>query len=206
VIRLIEGTLRQRGIDAVIVSCGGVGYRLRAPAPVLAKLGAEGEQVTLWVHTHVREDAIQLYGFSSADQLQLFEVLIGLSGVGAKLGLAILSTLAPRQLATAVNTGDVATLTAVPGIGKRTAERLLVDLRDRLGGVIGGGSAGAGGGAISDAAQRMAADLASGLANLGFKSKAVGKVVSDLVGDGSGDLSELFQEAIARLAKTGKGG
>jgi holliday junction DNA helicase RuvA len=206
VIRLIEGTLRHRGIDEVIVSCAGVGYRLRVPAPVLAKLGAQGEQVTLWVHTHVREDAMALYGFSSADQLKLFEVLIGLSGVGAKLGLAILSTLAPRQLATAVSMGDVATLTAVPGIGKRTAERLLVDLRDRLGGVIGTSSPAGSAGAISDAAQRMAADLASGLANLGFKSKAVGKVVADLVGDGSGDLSELFQEAIARLAKTGKTG
>ncbi len=129
----LRGTLLDRpSTGEVIVEVHGVGYRASVPANVLAGLGAPGSEVFLHVHTHVREDAIVLYGFAHADERRCFEALLGAHGVGPSLALAILSALSPAALSTAVLEDDVETLCLVPGVGKKTAARLLLELKARL--------------------------------------------------------------------------
>jgi holliday junction DNA helicase RuvA len=133
VIGWLAGSLLARSGDGeVLVDVGGVGYRVTVPAPLFASLGEPGAQVGLHVHTHVREDAIVLYGFAAADDRRCFEALIGAHGVGPALALAILSSLTPDDLARAVLVEDLATLCAVPGVGRKTAARMVLDLRSKL--------------------------------------------------------------------------
>lgn len=129
----LRGTFAARPADAeVLVDVGGVGYRLTVSAPTAASLGSVGADVYLYVHTHVREDAIVLYGFLHDDERRCFEVLLGAHGVGPALALAILSQLSPAALTTALLEEDADALCAVPGVGRKTAARLLIDLRSRL--------------------------------------------------------------------------
>ncbi len=129
----LRGTLLDRpSTGEVIVEVGGVGYRASVPTNVQAGLGPVGSEVFLHVHTHVREDAIVLYGFAHADERRCFEALLGAHGVGPSLALAILSALSPAALSTAVLEDDVDTLCLVPGVGKKTAARLLLELTARL--------------------------------------------------------------------------
>jgi Holliday junction DNA helicase RuvA len=133
VIGSLRGTLLERPTTGeVIVDVHGVGYRASVPTSVLASLGTVGSDVFLHVHTHVREDAIVLYGFAHADERRCFEALLGAHGVGPALALAILSALSPAALSTAVLEDDVDTLCLVPGVGKKTAARLLLELKARL--------------------------------------------------------------------------
>jgi holliday junction DNA helicase RuvA len=133
VIGSLRGTLLERPTTGeVIVEVHGVGYRASVPTSVLASLGSVGSDVFLHVHTHVREDAIVLYGFAHADERRCFEALLGAHGVGPALALAILSALSPAALSTAVLEDDVDTLCLVPGVGKKTAARLLLELKARL--------------------------------------------------------------------------
>lgn len=129
----LRGTFVARpGESEVIVEVGGVGYRLTVSTPTAASLGSIGSDVYLYVHTHVREDAIILYGFLHDDERRCFEVLLGAHGVGPALALAILSQLSPAALTTALLEEDLGALCAVPGVGRKTAARLLIDLRSRL--------------------------------------------------------------------------
>jgi holliday junction DNA helicase RuvA len=133
----VIGSLRGELLDRpapgeVIVEVGGVGYRVSVPTSFMAAMGAPGSPVFLHVHTHVREDAIVLYGFAHADERRCFEALLGAHGVGPSLALAILSAMSPAALSTAVLEDDVDTLCAVPGVGKKTAARLLLELKARL--------------------------------------------------------------------------
>ncbi len=129
----LRGTLLDRpSTGEVIVEVQCVGYRVSVPTNVLAGLGAPGSEIFLHVHTHVREDAIVLYGFAHADERRCFEALLGAHGVGPSLALAILSALSPAALSTAVLEDDVDTLCLVPGVGKKTAARLLLELKARL--------------------------------------------------------------------------
>ena len=129
----LRGTFAARPADSeVMVDVGGVGYRLTVSAPTAASLGSVGSDVYLYVHTHVREDAIVLYGFLHDDERRCFEVLLGAHGVGPALALAILSQLSPATLTTALLEEDADALCAVPGVGRKTAARLLIDLRSRL--------------------------------------------------------------------------
>ncbi len=129
----LRGTLLERPTAGeVIVEVQGVGYRASVPTSVLASLGGAGSEVFLHVHTHVREDAIVLYGFAHADERRCFEALLGAHGVGPALALSILSSLSPAALSTAVLEDDVDTLCLVPGVGKKTAARLLLELKARL--------------------------------------------------------------------------
>jgi Holliday junction DNA helicase RuvA len=118
--------------DEVIVDVGGVGYRVSVPTSVASSLGRASGEVRLHVHTHVREDAIVLYGFAHADERRCFEALLGAHGIGPTLALSILSSLSPAALSTAVLEDDAATLCAVPGVGRKTAARLLLELKARL--------------------------------------------------------------------------
>jgi len=129
----LRGTLLERPEPGeVIIDVQGVGYRVSVPTSVAASVGAAGNEVRLHVHTHVREDAIILYGFAHADERRCFEALLGAHGVGPTLALAILSSLSPAALSTAVLEDDAATLCAVPGVGRKTAARLLLELKARL--------------------------------------------------------------------------
>lgn len=131
-IAYLRGQLLDKDVDSVVVDVHGVGYRVSVSQTSLATLPAVGAQVQLRIHTHVREDALLLYGFTSADEEQLFHHLTTVSGVGPKLALNILSGMPPSELATALAHGEHARLTKISGVGKKTAERLVVELSDKL--------------------------------------------------------------------------
>jgi len=131
-IATLEGILEYRGNDSVIINVGGIGFRLYVPGSTLSQLGAVKGKVSLYTHLHVREDNISLYGFASSDELDLFKNLISVSGVGSKVALALLSALNPEQLVMAITSGDIDLISQTPGIGKKMASRLVVELRGKL--------------------------------------------------------------------------
>jgi holliday junction DNA helicase RuvA len=135
-IALISGAVAVRRADHVIVDCGGVGYKLAVSAETLSHVPAVGNTVTLHAHLIVRDDALTLYGFATESERELFLMLLGVQAVGPKVALAVLSAGPPRQLLAAVAGGDAARLQAVPGIGKRTAERIIVELREKVDGAL----------------------------------------------------------------------
>jgi Holliday junction DNA helicase RuvA len=135
VIALLQGEVAVRRADHVVVSCGGVGYRLAVSAETLRHVPKLGEPVVLHTHLIVRDDALLLYGFATEEERDLFLLLIGVQSVGPKMALAVLSGGSPRDLLGAVAAGDTARLQAAPGIGKRTAERIVVELREKVGGL-----------------------------------------------------------------------
>lgn len=164
-IALLRGTLAEKHPNQAIVDVGGVGYDVTIPVSTFSALPQPGRQVELRVHTHVRDDAIALYGFASAAEKTLFEKLISVSGIGPKLAITILSGLAAPDLAGAIRSGRVEMLVRIPGVGKKTAERVVLELRDKLEGVAGAEPA-AGppeAGALSPVSQ----DVLSALINLG---------------------------------------
>lgn len=131
-IAFLRGVLLDKHPNQIIVDVGGVGYELTIPVSTFSALAEPGSEVRLRVHTHVREDAISLFGFHTADEKSLFEKLISVSGIGPKLAVTVLSGLAAPDLIAAIRAGDVATLVRVPGIGKKTAERMVLELREKL--------------------------------------------------------------------------
>jgi len=131
-IATLEGTLEYRGNDSITVNVGGIGFRLFVPGSTLSQLGAVKGKVSLYTHLHVREDNISLYGFASSEELALFKNLISVSGVGSKLALSILSAFSPEQVVMAITSGDIDTLSQAPGIGKKMAGRLVVELKGKL--------------------------------------------------------------------------
>jgi Holliday junction DNA helicase RuvA len=134
-IALLEGTVAVRRADHVVVSCAGVGYRLAVSAETLRHVPRVGSATTIFTHLIVRDDALLLYGFATEEERDLFLLLIGVQSVGPKMALAVLSGGTPRDLLSAVAAGDTARLQAAPGIGKRTAERIVVELREKVGAV-----------------------------------------------------------------------
>ena len=162
-IALVRGTVAVRRADHVVIEAQGVGYRLAVSAETLRRVPAQGSTVTLHSHLVVRDDALALYGFATEEERDLFLLLIGVQSVGPKVALAVLSGGTPRELVTALANGDVPRLQATPGIGKRTAERIIVELREK----VAGSAAGAAEIVItrSDDPRRLARD---GLVELGF--------------------------------------
>jgi len=178
-IALVRGTLAYKSIDHVIIDVGGVGYRLTIPLSTFYSLPETGE-VSLFTHTHVREDALLLYGFLSIEEKELFIILIGISGVGPKLAVNILSHIPTGDLRRAIATGDVKRLSGLPGIGKKTAERLVLELKDKVGPIdqlpassdttsVAGPTAGA-----------LVNDVISALVNLGYKENMARKVLENM--------------------------
>ena len=129
----LNGKLEALGSDWAVINVGGIGFQVHMPTSTLSTLGTIGEEVRLHTHLHIREDNATLYGFASAEELQLFQTLIGVSGIGPKLALSILSAMAVDKLTMAIATGSTHLLTEVPGIGKKTAERLILELKDKIG-------------------------------------------------------------------------
>ncbi len=128
----LRGVLVDRGTESIVLDVGGVGYQVAVTPRTLVGLPGIGEEVVLHTHLHVREDQLALFGFETVADKALFSMLLGVSGIGPKVGLAILATMTPDQLQIAVVSGDVTALTAVPGIGKRSAEKLMVELRPKM--------------------------------------------------------------------------
>jgi Holliday junction DNA helicase RuvA len=136
VIALISGKVAVRRGDHVVIDCGGVGYRLAVSAETLKQVPAAGREVMLHTHLVVRDDALALYGFATEAERDLFLMLLGVQSVGPKVALAVLSGAPPRELLRVVAGGDVARLQAAPGVGKRTAERIIVELREKVGAAL----------------------------------------------------------------------
>jgi Holliday junction DNA helicase RuvA len=203
VIGSLRGTLLDRGAGEVLVEVGGVGYTVVVAPTTAVSLGAIGDEVFVWVHHHVREDAETLYGFGGRDEKATFVALIGAHGVGPALALAILSVHAPAALARILADDDVAALCLVPGVGKKTAARLLVELKARLDVPIGDAVAvavGANGGGPASAPSPHA-DVREALGGLGYSLDEVRVATADLPDDG--DAATLLRLALAKLAAGG---
>jgi Holliday junction DNA helicase RuvA len=174
VIAHLRGRILEKQPTRVVVDVAGVGYDVAVPLSTFYGLGEPGAEVALRVHTHVREDALALYGFATALELDLFNRLISISGIGPKLALAVLSGIEPPDLVAAIERGDVARLTAIPGVGKKTSERIVLELRDRLprahAAAVPAGGAAADGLIVRD-------DLLSALMNLGYHRPLAEKAV-----------------------------
>ena len=189
----LHGRILEKQPNRVIVDVGGVGYDVLVPLSTFYVCGDAGATVTLHTHTHVREDQLALYGFATTLELTMFEKLIGVSGIGPKLGLAVLSGIEPRELAAAITRNDVARLTAIPGVGKKTAERMCVELRDRLPKTIDA--------APASPADALREDLVSALANLGYHRQAIDKVLDTLLPSASAKATARFEDALRAALK-----
>lgn len=192
----IRGRLLEKHPTHLIVDVGGVGYHLAVPLSTFYDVGEPGAEVALRVHTHVREDALLLFGFLTALERDLFERLIAVSGVGPRLALAVLSGIEPQGLVRAVREGDVARLTAIPGIGRKTAERVVLELRDRLPKTLTAEPA------LGPATGRLRDDLLSALLNLGYHRPLAEKAVDGaLAAQPDVTFETALRAALLRLAK-----
>ena len=176
-IGLLRGRLLEKRPNQVILDVGGVGYLVAVPLSTFAALGELHGEVTLLIHTHVREDALALYGFLSAREKHLFELLLGASGVGPTLALKMLSGMNVEELVPAIRTGDLARLTKIPGVGRKTAERMVVELKDKLEAVAAEAEKPA---AASPAG--VEADVRSALINLGYDERTAETAVKEAKG------------------------
>ena len=197
----LRGTILEKHPNRVVVDVGGVGYDVAVPLSTFYGLGDPGREVALRVHTHVREDAISLFGFATPLELDLFERLIGISGIGPKVGLAVLSGIEPQELIGAIHRGDLARLTAIPGVGKKTSERIVLELKDRL-------PKPAPAAAAPDTADApvLRDDLISALMNLGYHRPLADKAVDaalKAVGKDSNaaGFERTLKQALRELAK-----
>jgi Holliday junction DNA helicase RuvA len=182
VIALVSGTVAVRRGDHVVVDTGGVGYRLAVSAQTLRQVPAVGQGVVLHTHLVVRDDALALYGFASEEERELFLMLLGVQSVGPKVALAVLSGGPPRELLAALAAGDTARLQAVPGIGKRTAERIIVELREKVGASLPDGAIQISRGDDPIALARQ------GLVELGYGAQEADQLLDGLSGERPEDL------------------
>ena len=192
----LRGTLLNKHPNQVVVETAGVGYEVNISVPTFSELPANGSEVALHIHTHVREDVIALYGFLRPAEKVLFEKLMTVSGIGAKLAITILSGMAADEMAAAIRSNDLARLTKIPGIGKKTAERMVLELRDKLPQATG---------TSTPAVPTMSAmeeDVLSALVNLGYQRAVAEKALASIVKNGkSRSFDAMFREALAGLSK-----
>ena len=195
----LTGTIVEKQATRVIVDVCGVGYEVHVPLSTFYHLPEPGGEVTLRIHTHVREDAIVLFGFATPLEQQVFERLIAISGIGPKLALSVLSGIDPADLVRAVQAGDVGRLTRVPGVGKKTAERIGLELKDHLRQPWAVELAAAGGEPPSETMLR--ADLLSALLNLGYHRGLAEKAVDEALKlAGVRTFERVLKEALRRMA------
>jgi len=197
VIGSLRGTLLDRGADEVTVEVGGVGYRVTVSPTSAVSLGDVGTEVFCWVHHHQREDDVTLYGFATKDERACFEALLGAHGVGPALALGILSIHTPVALARILAEDDLGALCLVPGVGKKTAARLLIDLKSRLS-VPDLGPPVLPGGPPMGGPPAARADVRDALTGLGYSEPEIREVMADLPPDG--DAGALLRDALQRLA------
>lgn len=202
-IAFLTGKLLEKGANLVIVDVGGVGYEVAIPLSTFYEIGEVGETVELRVYTNVREDAIQLFGFKTQREKELYLRLISVQGVGAKSGITMLSGMGADEIIAAIKTDNVAKLTAIPGVGRKTAERLVVELRDKVGELAAGVSAGASMSAAAGiGAEGVYDDALSALINLGYQRSAAEKALQQVRQEGvESNVQKLLRAALQRLAK-----
>ena len=194
----LEGTLTEKQPNRLIVDIGGVGFDINVPLSTFYAGGEPGSKVALRIHTHVREDALALFGFSSKLELNIFERLIGISGVGTRLALAVLSGLETQELVRAIRIADVARLIGIPGVGKKTAERIILELKDKLPITSEGQAEDT---SLGDEAGGLRDDVMSALLNLGYHRALVERAVAEVMTKSTGDFEETLRQALRDLAK-----
>lgn len=199
----LNGILTHIESNAAVVECGGVGYRCMTTVNTLRSIGSVGEKVMLYTHMIVREDAIELCGFATADELSCFRLLMSVSGVGAKLAIAILSALRPEQIALAVSTGDSKTLTKAPGVGNKVAQRIVLELKDKLKGMLQSENIIVGGNQPSAFVSSGNITQAIGaLAVLGYSGEDVLPFMSDIPPEAS--VEQIIKETLKRMGSQRK--
>ncbi len=188
----LRGRLVSKHPNQAVVDCTGVGYDVAISVPTFSALPEVGAEVSLFIHTHVREDALALYGFLRAEEKQLFERLIGVSGIGPKLAITILSGMPAAEMVAAIRGHDVVRLTRIPGIGKKTAERMVLELRDKLDAFAA---------APVRAASPVEEDVLSALLNLGYQRPAAEKAIAAAGGANgkSASFETLFKQALSSI-------
>jgi len=192
----LRGRLLAKHPNQVVVETAGVGYEVAISVPTYSHLPAVGSEVALHIYTHVREDLIALYGFLRSADKQLFEKLIAVNGIGPKLAITVLSGMAADELTGAIRGNDLARLTRIPGIGRKTAERLVLELRDKLPFPVAGEVA------IPAAGTAVEEDVLSALVNLGYQRAAAEKAISSVARSGTEPSFEaLFKQMLAALSK-----
>lgn len=193
----LRGLLAGKHPNQAVIDCGGVGYDVQIPVSTFSALPDPGQTVTLQIHTHVREDAIALFGFYTPAEKQVFEKLIGISGIGPKLAITVLSGLNTADLVDAIRAADVARLTRIPGVGKKTAERMVLELKDKMD--LGAPAKAGGVAAITPGPARTAAeeDALSALLNLGCARPAAEAALAKAkAATGAEDFETLFRKAL----------
>ncbi len=193
----LRGKLLDKRPNQIVLDVGGVGYLIQIPLSTFAELGALHDEATLLIHTHVREDQLALYGFLTAREKQCFEMLISASGVGPALALKILSGMGIEELVPAIRKGDVAQLVRIPGVGKKTAERIVVELRDKLIAVE-----------VPETGKpatrsQLEADVASALVNLGYDGRAAEQAIEKARATVGADFEKLLRVSLQILSGTG---
>jgi Holliday junction DNA helicase RuvA len=190
-IAYLDGVLAVRATDHAIVDVGGMGYRVACSTTTLGRLPIEGARCKLFTHTHVREDALALFGFASQGEQEMFEALISVSGVGPKVALAVCSTFTPDSFRRAVATDDVGTISSVPGIGRKTAQRTILELKEKLSlpdlAVVGTGS-------------DSLVQARSALENLGYSPTEVRVALSEIASENTEDVQSVIKSALKVLA------
>ena len=193
----LRGKLIEKRPSHVLVDVGGVGYQVQVPLSTFAVLGPLHSETALLIYTHVREDQLALYGFATAREKHCFELLISTSGVGPSLALKILSGMGIEDLVPAIRKGDVARLVLIPGVGKKTAERIVVELRDKLAAVD-----------VEEAGKRrtrpqLESDVASALVNLGYDGRLVDRAIEKARGEANGNFEDLLRASLQILSNPG---
>jgi Holliday junction DNA helicase RuvA len=193
----LRGTLADKRPNQVLVDVGGVGYLVHVPLSTFAALGELHAETTLLIYTHVREDALSLYGFLSAREKHLFELLLSASGVGPALALKILSGMSVEELVPAIRGGDLERLTRIPGVGRKRAERMVVELKDKLEAVAVEAET-----PVASSPAGIEADVVSALVNLGYDARTAESTVADAKREsGAGNFEKLLRAALQGLTQ-----
>lgn len=190
----LRGRLLSKTPQSVVVEAAGVGYEVAISIPTFTALPGEGEEVSLLIHTHVREDILALFGFTTPVEKKLFEKLLGISGVGPKLAITVLSGLPPERLVAAIQGQDHASLTRIPGVGKKTAERIVMELKDKLQELASA--------PIAGTSTPVSEDVLSALVNLGYPRASAQKSVEAAIARDSNvskDFETLFRAAMSEM-------
>jgi Holliday junction DNA helicase RuvA len=190
----LAGALAHKSPEHIVVDVQGVGYQVFVSLNSFYRLPEPGNRVDLLIHTHVREDALQLYGFMDRQEKDLFQLMIGISGIGPRLGLNILSGMRADELQQALEAGDLARLVAIPGVGKKTAERLVLELRDKVKLLKGAREGGDG-----RRTTGVEAEAVSALVNLGYRRNEADRAVKAACAAGAADLESVIRSALKRV-------
>ena len=187
-IAILRGEIAEKAPGRVVLDVAGVGYEVAVPASAASRLPSVGRPVRLFTRMVVRDDSMTLFGFASADERSLFDLLVTVNGVGPKVALAFLSVLAPDALRRAVASGDVGALTVVPGVGKKVAQRVVLDLKDRVGGDV-------------VAVEGPLVDVREALLSLGLTPQEASEAIRALPADGDRSVEDLLREALQRVGR-----